>query len=69
MNECLNCEEGIQCYECYILSGKEDRDNKLFDILMGYERKDLAMWLMDILPESAIDEILASEKEIQELDQ
>ena len=26
--DCLNCEpeNGIKCYECYILSGDEDRD-------------------------------------------
>lgn len=27
MQDCLNCEEiNGQCYECYILSGDEDRD-------------------------------------------
>ena len=26
MNDCLNCEEGSTCYECYILSGQEEKD-------------------------------------------
>lgn len=26
INNCLNCEEDGQCYECYILSGQEEKD-------------------------------------------
>jgi len=26
IENCLNCEYEVQCYECYILSGEEERD-------------------------------------------
>lgn len=34
ISNCLNCEmDGKQCYECYILSGQEDKDIKEFNTL------------------------------------
>lgn len=26
IKDCLNCEENSTCYECYILSGQEEKD-------------------------------------------
>jgi hypothetical protein len=39
MNECMNCDANTQCYECYILSGNEERDIRNAILGSGYARK------------------------------
>jgi len=46
-----------------------EKKNRVFDIIVNYDSRDLAHWITDILPESALDEIIEDEEENRKLEE